>query len=122
MVGGGRSGALRAGSRARNRNGLQSVQDQTTGLAAVNLFVGIASKLLQSMWQDTHAASAALPIAGFGKARAMMTFGDAHVKFTQIFGNRSQGALALREQRFEPLLFLGLQGFDLFSLFGDRRF
>src|SRR5271155_4151828 len=108
MVGGGRSGALRAG-RARNRNGLQSVQDQTTGLAAVNLFVGIASQLLQSMWQDTHAASAALPVAGFGEARAMMTFGDARIKFTHIFGNRSQGSLALPKQRIELLLFLGLQ-------------
>src|SRR5580704_6270616 len=122
MVDGGRSGALRAGSGARTRNGLQSVQDQATGLAAVNLFVGIASKLLQSMRQDTHAASAALPIAGFGEARAMMTFGDARVKFTKIFGNRSQGAFALRKQGFELLLFLGLQSFDFFSLFGDRRF
>src|SRR5580693_10440488 len=109
MVDGGRSGALRAGSRARNRNGLQSVQDQATGLAAVNLFIGIASKLLQSMRQDTHATSAALPIAGFGEARAMMTFGDARIEFTQIFGNRSQGVLAFRYQRIELLLFLGLQ-------------
>src|SRR5580700_4470215 len=52
----------------------------------------------------------------------MMTFGDARIKFTHIFGNRSQGALALPKQRIELLLFLGLQSFDFFSLFGDRRF
>src|ERR1700680_2374809 len=116
MVGGG-SSALRAGSTVRKRNRLQSVKDQATGFATVNLFIGITAKLLQSVWQAT---AAALTIPGFGEASAMMPLGDARIKLAQILGNRSQSTFVLGKQRFELFLLLGLQGFDLFSLFRDR--
>ena len=107
-----------AGSGQRDR--FERVKNQAAGFAAINLFIGIAAKLLQSVRQHAHAAAAALPIAGFGEASTVVAFGDARIEFAQILGNRSQGVFAFGDQGFEQLLFLGLQGFNLFFLFGDR--
>src|SRR5580704_238793 len=93
-----RSRVSRASGRIGQRNRLQSVQDKAAGLAAVNLFIGIAAKLLQSVRQHAHAATAALSIAGFSEAGAVVAFGDARIKLAQIFGDRSQSALALGKQ------------------------
>src|SRR5208282_4791711 len=93
MVRSRRSGVSRAGSRIRQRNRLQSVEDQAAGFAAVNLFVRVAAKLLQGVRKHPHSAAAALPIAGFGKTGAMMAFGDARIEFAQVLGNRRQGTL-----------------------------
>jgi len=41
------------------------------------------------MRQDAHAATAALPVAGFGHGGAVVALGDARVKFAQIFRDRS---------------------------------
>src|SRR5271163_2345137 len=122
MVRSRRSGVPRAGGWIRQWDRLQCVQDQAAGFAAINLFVGIATKLLQSVRQYAHAAAAALPIAGFGEAGAMMPLCDARVEFAQIVGNRSEGALVFSKQGFEQFLFLALQGLNLFFLFGDRGF
>src|SRR5271156_334567 len=99
MVRSRRSGMPRASGWIRQRDRLQCVQDQAAGFAAINLFVGIAAKLLQSVRQHTHAAATALAIASFGKAGTMMALGDARVEFAQIVGNRSEGALVFTKQR-----------------------
>src|SRR5206468_10322299 len=69
----------------RDRNRFQGVKNEAAAFAAENFFVGFRSQFLKNVWQDAHAAAAALPVASFGHSRAIVALGDARVKFAQIF-------------------------------------
>ena len=71
------------------------------------------------MRKDAHAAPAALPVAGFGHGRAVVTLGDARVEFAQIFRHRSDDFFALGGGGFELFLSFRSLRLNFFSFRGD---
>ena len=74
------------------------------------------------MRQDAHAATAALPVAGFGHGRAVVALGDARVKLAQIFRHGSDDFFVLRGGGFELFLFFRPLRLNFFPFRGDGLF
>src|SRR5260370_21917662 len=93
LEGGAASGICRDGGgcvrgtngRICDRNWFQSVKNEATAFTAENFFVGFRAQFLKNMRQTAHAATAALPVAGFGHPRAVVALGNPRVHFATIF-------------------------------------
>src|SRR5260370_17119694 len=101
------------------RDWFQGVENEAAALAPENLFVGFRTQFLKNMWQDAHAAPAALPVSSFGHGRAVVALGDARVKLAQFFRHRSNDPFALARCGLELPLLLPTFLLTFFSLRSD---
>src|ERR1043166_6283484 len=84
---GGSCAGIGCGTCGWRRSGRGGVQNAATVFASVNVVVLRLINLLIEMWEQAHAAAAALFADSFGECDAVVALGSARVQKQDFFGN-----------------------------------